>query len=144
MKGFRTMYASFHHFTPEQAIRILRDAVESGEGIAIFELTERSFISFVVGMMLFWLSPLGSLIYLSFSFQRLLWTFAFPVVPLIASFDGVVSSLRSYTDRELFELARLADPENKYKWEFIKHRSFPYPCTSFVGLPRAPHSRGRH
>jgi hypothetical protein len=38
LAGFRTMFSSFHHFDKEQAVRILQNAVDDGEGIAIFEV----------------------------------------------------------------------------------------------------------
>ena len=40
--GFRTMFTAFHHFRPSEARAILRDAANSGQGIAIFEITERT------------------------------------------------------------------------------------------------------
>jgi len=41
--GFRTMFTSFHHFRPAEALAILQDAVSKNQGIAIFEFTERRF-----------------------------------------------------------------------------------------------------
>ncbi|MFQ5691268.1 MAG: class I SAM-dependent methyltransferase, partial [Gemmatimonadota bacterium] len=40
--GFRTLFASFHHFRPESARAILADAVERRQGIAVLEMTHRS------------------------------------------------------------------------------------------------------
>ncbi len=42
LKGFRTMFTSFHHFPPEEARAILQNAVDAGEGIGIFEITRRA------------------------------------------------------------------------------------------------------
>jgi len=42
IKGFRTLHLSFHHFTPELARKILRDAIKQRQGIGIFEITSRS------------------------------------------------------------------------------------------------------
>src|SRR5258708_821955 len=39
LKGFRTMFTSFHHFSPEEARAVLQNAVDAGEGIGIFEIT---------------------------------------------------------------------------------------------------------
>jgi ubiquinone/menaquinone biosynthesis C-methylase UbiE len=37
MSGFRTLFSSFHHFRPDDARKILGDAVAKGEGIAVVE-----------------------------------------------------------------------------------------------------------
>src|SRR5882762_7082902 len=42
LKGFRTMFTSFHHFSPEEARAILQNAVDAREGIGIFEITRRA------------------------------------------------------------------------------------------------------
>ncbi len=42
LKGFRTIFNSFHHFRPEDARTILRDAVGANQPIGIFEIPERS------------------------------------------------------------------------------------------------------
>ncbi len=42
LKGFRTMFTSFHHFLPEVARAILQDAVDASQGIGIFEATRRA------------------------------------------------------------------------------------------------------
>src|SRR5271155_1958886 len=42
LRGFRTMFTSFHHFPPEQARGILQNAVDAGEGIGIFEIPRRA------------------------------------------------------------------------------------------------------
>ena len=39
--GFRTMFAAFHHFRPEQACAVLADAVRKRQGIGLFEATQR-------------------------------------------------------------------------------------------------------
>ncbi len=158
MKGFRTIYASFHHFAPPQASKfsfanrtakpkifsltlfckaqILQDAVKSGEGIAIFELCERSVESILIMFSLFVVAIIATLLFLPFSLKRALWTFVFPIVPAVLVFDGLVSALRAYSRDELMHLARRADPQNKFKWEFKRLRSFPIPCTMFIGTPR--------
>ncbi|NOT59081.1 MAG: class I SAM-dependent methyltransferase [Acidobacteria bacterium] len=101
LTGFRTLFTSFHHFKPDEARAILRDAVASRSGIGIFEGTQRRPRE-VLGMLL---TPL--IVWLltpfirPFRWTRLLWTYLLPVVPLVVVFDGVVSVLRSYTVAEL-------------------------------------------
>ena len=48
LDGFRTFFSSFHHFPPEEARAILRDAVESRQGIAVFEATRRDLLAMLI------------------------------------------------------------------------------------------------
>ena len=42
LRGFRTMFTSFHHFEPAEARAILQNAVDAGQAIGIFEVTRRA------------------------------------------------------------------------------------------------------
>ena len=101
LQGFRTMFASFHHFAPDPAQRILRNAVSRRCGVGIVELTERRAPA-ILGMLLtpivLWVvTPLIR----PFRWSRLLWTYLIPLVPLVVVWDGIVSCLRTYTPAEL-------------------------------------------
>lgn len=115
LKGFRTLFASFHHFRPTEARRILKNAVENREGIAIFEFTQRK-ISAILAMLI---TPLLVLLVTPFirpfKFSRIFLTYLIPAIPLVVGFDGVVSCLRTYTPTELKELA--GDLSSEYQWE---------------------------
>jgi hypothetical protein len=116
LEGGRTLFTSLHHFRPEQARSLLRQAVDHRTPIAVFEFTERKW-SNVFGMLL---SPL--LIWLQtpfirpFRWGRLLWTYLLPVTPLLYLWDGLVSHLRTYTLAELRGMLP-APPEPGYQWE---------------------------
>ena len=116
LTGFRTIFTAFHHFRPDEARALLRDAVANRSGIGVFEGTQRKF-SAIVGMLftplLVWLfTPFIR----PFRWSRLWWTYLLPVVPLVGVFDGVVSVLRSYT---VAELAAFTDElsGSGYEWE---------------------------
>lgn len=136
MRGFRTMFTAFHHFRPEAAQAILRDAVERRAGVGIFEFTERS----LIGLVTLALSPLAVLLAVPFlrpvRWQTLLFTYLIPVMPFGAAWDGVVSCLRTYSPREL---AALIEPLHGagYTWEIGKARSWrsPIPITYLIGVP---------
>ncbi len=136
LTGFRTLFTSFHHFQPDEARALLRDAVVSRSGIGIFEGTQRRF-SAVLGMLL---TPL--IVWLvtpfirPFRWSRLLWTYLLPLVPLIVVFDGVVSVLRSYTVAELTAFtAELAG--SGYEWEVgeTAAQGLRAPVTYLIGYP---------
>jgi hypothetical protein len=116
LKGFRTLFSAFHHFPPHVAREILRDAVRQRTGIAIFELSQRS----LIGLVPMFLTPFGALLFTPmirpFTFPRVLWTYLIPIVPAFLFWDGVVSSLRTYSTQELESLVgSLGD--NDYEWD---------------------------
>lgn len=105
--GVRTLFDAFHHFAPDDARGILRDAAEQRAPLLVVEATERS-LAAVLGMLLF--VPLLVLVLTPFvrpfRVWRLLLTYVIPLALPLIVFDGVVSCLRSYTQQELVELTR--------------------------------------
>jgi hypothetical protein len=137
LDGFRTMFSSFHHFPPAQARAILQNAIDARQGIGIFEITSRT-ASAMTMMFLWFLTPIAFAPSIRpFRWSRLLYTYLFPIVPLVLLFDGLVSCLRTYRTQELRELiAELAGSE--YWWE-IGERSGTFgslPVTYLIGYPR--------
>lgn len=116
LKGFRTMFASFHHFKPEKARRILQDAFHKRVGIGIFEFTDRSPAMFVV--MLF--SPILILLVTPFikpfTWKKFFWTYLIPLIPLTGLWDGIVSFLRTYSPEELKQLIKGLESDD-FVWE---------------------------
>lgn len=136
LSGLRTLFAAFHHFDPERAAALLRDAAAAGRGIAIFELTQRRWlISLIIG------AAMGPLCLAMVPFVRpvrlgvLLWTYVIPVIPMLLAFDGVISCLRSYTPAELEALGREAAPH--YRWRAGVRRSGfgPIRVVFLIGVP---------
>ncbi len=116
LQGFRTMFTSFHHFSPEQARAILQNAVDAGQNIGIFEMTRRSLPT--IALMFPWaLMPLFFTPWIRpFRWSRLLWTYVVPVVSFVFLFDGIVSCLRTYRPDELREMVEQLGA-NGYQWE---------------------------
>ncbi|MFP5277390.1 MAG: hypothetical protein ACLGPM_09755 [Acidobacteriota bacterium] len=116
LRGFRTIFSAFHHFTPEAARAMLADAFEKREGIGVFELAQprAKTIALCFGMpALNWLltpgmRPLG--------WRRLLWTYLLPVIPFTLWMDGILSCLRSYSQADMRELVRGLEAED-YRWQ---------------------------
>jgi hypothetical protein len=116
LDGFRTMFTSFHHFRPEEARAVLQNAVDAGQGIAIFEVTKRA--ASRIALMLPWaLVPIiFTPLIRPFRWSRLLWTYLIPIISFVMFWDGVVSCLRTYRPEELREIiGKLSGPE--YEWE---------------------------
>jgi len=135
LKGFRTLFTSFHHFRPEVARTVLADAVSKNEGIGIFEYTERNWLIWTLPTLLIPLFVwLCTPFFRPFRWRRLLWTYLIPVVPIVAMWDGFVSNLRTYSVEELRDLVRQTGGQG-YEWKIGRVRS--------LGLSRVTYAIGR-
>ncbi len=125
LKGLRTQFLSLHHFQPEEAKLILQNAIDTDSPIAIFEAQERSLPSILA--MLF--SPISLLLITPFirpfKIGRIIFTYLIPIIPLVVLWDGLVSSLRTYSVKEMNELVSILEEKDKFKWEINKVRSGP-------------------
>lgn len=136
LKGFRTLFTSFHHFRPEQAKRVLRDAVANQQPIGIFEFTSRT----PKALMLMLFSPLAVWLWTArrkrIGWLRWLLTYPLPVIPLVVTVDGIVSCLRTYSVHELKTMAYTAGANStKYTWVAGQERGGLFPITYLIGYP---------
>jgi hypothetical protein len=130
------MFASFHHFRPEAARAILRDAFEQRRPICIFEGTSRTpgaiASAVLIPFLVLVLTPLVKPV----SWVQIFFTYLVPILPLVIFWDGLVSQLRTYSVEELEELTRdLESPE--YQWEagLIEIPRLPAGVPYLVGRP---------
>ncbi|UTW46065.1 class I SAM-dependent methyltransferase [bacterium SCSIO 12696] len=135
-KGLRTLFTSFHHFTPESARLILNDAVKKNQPIAIFEFTHRSPLALLLMLFafiaVFFVAPFAK----PFRWSRLVFTYLIPLLPLIGTFDGIVSCLRTYTHAEMNAMIDSLGADH-YHWETGEHKSGgPVPITYLMGYPK--------
>ena len=135
LDGFRTVFTAFHHFRPDEARAILADAVAKGQGIAVFEVARRApWEMFVIAFT--WLGVLLAEPFIRpWRWSRFFWTYLPPLLPLVGTFDGIVSCLRTYSPRELRELVRGLD---RYEWEIGEIRGgwSPLRGTYLIGVPK--------
>ena len=111
------MFNAFHHFRPNDGIRILRDAGQARQPIAIFDVPDRTaFVITATFVLTPFLVLLATPFIRPFRWRRLFWTYLLPAVPLTCWWDGVVSMLRAYRADELQALANEAGVED-YAWE---------------------------
>jgi hypothetical protein len=135
LDGFRTLFTSFHHFPPEEARAILADAVKQRQGIAVFEAARRAPREIAV-VAFTWLGALAAAPFIRpWRWSRLFWNYLPPVLPLLGTFDGVVSCLRAYSCAELAELVQGLD---SYEWDIGEMRGgwSPLRGTYLIGVPR--------
>jgi len=135
LKGLRTMFTSFHHFSPDDARAILQNAVDAGESVGIFEITRRApstiGVIFVGTLLLLLHTPRIR----PFRWSRLLWTYLIPIIPLVLIFDGVVSCLRTYRPQELRETVEKLT-SCRYKWDIGELAGKRAPVTYLIGYPK--------
>ena len=135
LPGFRTLFTTFHHFSPRQATAVLAAAVADKAPLAVFEFTRRHPAN-LLGMLL---SPLDMWRTVHraepHSGRRLFWTYILPVLPILYWWDGTVSHLRTYGPSELAMLVgNLGD--TAYEWEIGTLPGRPYTLTYLIGVPR--------
>jgi len=116
IKGFRTIFSGFHHFEREKAKDVLRNAVENGEGIGIFDGGDRN-LWMVLLIIVFhpFMILLCTPFFRPFRISRLFFTYLVPIIPFCTVWDGVFSIIRLYRPDELLRIAREIEP-GKYSW----------------------------
>ncbi|MDO7852892.1 class I SAM-dependent methyltransferase [Hymenobacter convexus] len=138
LTGFRILFSAFHHFPPEAATALLRDAVRANTGIGVFEGAGKHWLE----LLLAWtVLPVAQLLltpfFRPFRLSRLVFTYLVPLIPLCTIWDGTVSVLRMYTAEELLALAHAADPESRFAWQAGKKRHWWGPqVTYLIGWPK--------
>jgi hypothetical protein len=136
LKGFRTLFTSFHHFQLSEAHALLQDAVDNQQGVGVFEVPGRSLLT----LLLVFLVPILALAVVPFirpfRLSRLIWTYLFPVSPIVLFLDGIVSCLRAYSLADLSDLTRGLSASG-YTWEIgeERRRLTSVPVTYLIGYP---------
>lgn len=135
LAGFRTIFTAFHHLRPEQARAVLTEAVARGEGIGVFEPGRRNLLLLPFALMTVVRVLLVTPFIRPFRWSRLFWTYVVPVLPLVLTFDVVVSILRLYSELELRELTAGLDG---YCWNIgmVRNKPIPIAVVYLIGLPR--------
>ena len=137
--GIRTMFASFHHMPEPAARSILADACRNRRCICIFELTCNSAVAqltyLTIPLITWCLTPLTR----PLGLRRLLLTYVVPLMPLLVTWDGMASNLRTYSVEELQGLTEGLESEG-YRWEsgYLRHFPVPYGFPYLIGQPVEP------
>lgn len=136
LPGLRTLFTAFHHFDSGAAKAILQDAVDAGQGIAIFEQTQRSIWAIVFMLMLAPMALLCVPLIRPFRWSRLVWTYLLPAIPLVLLFDGIVSCLRTYSREELRSMTDSLTGR-PFDWHYGRARTLfsPLGISYLIGYP---------
>jgi hypothetical protein len=131
----RTIINAFHHLPPALAQRVLDDAIASRSPILIAECFGRNPLGFVPlarrGLATLAGNPLFARHH---RYKRALLTWAVPVIPAIAVWDGLVSTMRVYSEDDL--RAMTAHSGAAFDWVY-RTWEFPWGGTGnvFYGIP---------
>lgn len=117
LAGFRTLFTGLHHLPPDLAQKILADAVRGRQGIGIFEVNERAPMALFFTLLVPFAVLLATPFIRPFTWQRLVFTYLLPVIPLVTMWDGFASNMRTYSRRELERLTASISDDGQYQWE---------------------------
>ena len=132
-----TMFTGLHHFSPSEVRRIMSVAQRRGVAFCAFEATSPSKRGVAVTLAI----PLLVLLVMPrvrpLRFLPLLLTYLPPLLPLLIWWDGLASTLRTYTAEELEALTRDVAVEG-YEWRVreLPVPGSPVPVLSLVGGPK--------
>ena len=136
LKGLRTQFLSLHHFRPEDAQQIFQNAVDANSPIAVFEAQKRSVGDFIK----FFFSPINVLISTPFirplSIGRIVFTYLIPIVPIFVWWDGLVSVLRTYSEKELNAMIAKLKNGDSFVWEVSFVKNGPIKIYYVLGVPK--------
>jgi hypothetical protein len=137
LRGFRTLFNSFHHLNPVEARGLLQDSVDRRQAIGVFEAPARHTLTLLSLLLI----PVATWLFVPFRrpfrWSRLLWTYLIPVIPFVLLFDGVISCLRAYSVGELHEMTRGIESSG-YRWEIGEKAGglLPVRITYLIGYPQ--------
>ncbi|SFT82399.1 hypothetical protein SAMN05216474_2569 [Lishizhenia tianjinensis] len=114
-----TMICSMHHMPPKVAKEILLNAQHNNQCICVYEISDNSYpivlfpINFLIGLIMpFFVTPFVK----NITWHQILFTYFIPLLPILISWDGTVSNVRTYTKSDWQELMG-NDLSEKYTWE---------------------------
>lgn len=136
LKGIRTVFSGFHHFKTPYATAVLKRAVESNSGIAIFDGGDKN-LFFIILILI--AHPIGFLLFTPFikpfRLSRIIFTYLIPIIPFCTVWDGLVSTIRLRSPRKLLQIANSVDSTN-YLWKSGKLKNkFGIHIAYLIGYP---------
>jgi SAM-dependent methyltransferase len=132
----RTIINVLHHFPPALASAVLEDAVRGGRGVFVAEGFERNPFQFAnfapLGLTSLLLNPILSP---RARLAKAIFTWLTPLAIAVSIWDGLVSTLRVYTESEL--RAMVAPFGAGWDWQYGRFKYRPFGTGYFFrGVPR--------
>ena len=137
LDGFVTIFNGFHHLQPEDAQGVLDAVIKKKLPIGIFEPLERTVFQFLLNTVALTILPFLFTPFIKpFRFDRLVFTYLIPLIPICTLWDGWVSVLRLYTPAAMLQMAQSADHATDYTWQAGKARHRFGVVTYLIGMPK--------
>ncbi|MEL6535713.1 MAG: hypothetical protein AAFQ98_09895 [Bacteroidota bacterium] len=138
-QGLRTMVASFHHMKPELAQKILEDAQNSHQPYCMIDPGDNkppTLLGFLGIPFVFLSCLLITPFVRPLTFTQLIFTYPIPLIPLFYAWDGAISGMRIYSEKDLKILLGRLPQKDGYTWEsgIVKGK---VPMTYILGLPNS-------
>ena len=112
----RLIMNAFHHFAPADAARIVADAVAARKSLFVYEGFPRDLRRFLpTGPAMLPALLLNPLFTRRQRAAKALFTYLLPVIPAVATWDGIVSVLRIHDEPGLRAMTR---PDDDYCWSY--------------------------
>ncbi len=137
LKGIRTIFSAFHHFEPDVARKILQNTVNSRSAIGIFEFSEKRLDRIPLAVFLLLLVFLIAPFVKPRTFKNIFWSNIVPIVPLLFTYDAIVSHGTTYSPEDLKELIEGIDSKG-YEWKIgrIPTQLRSMRITYLIGFPK--------
>ena len=118
-----TMFTGFHHFKPTEAVQIIDVCLSRGQSLSVFELGTRNSLPTLLflpaNLILMMLAPFFAK---KWRWQKFVFSTLFPLIPIMHTYDGLISNLRIYTKTELQNLAASSSHGAGVKVEYQEKR----------------------
>ncbi|MEM9548042.1 MAG: hypothetical protein AAGA77_18820 [Bacteroidota bacterium] len=136
--GIRTLFSAIHHFKPTEVKTIVQNVIDSKMPVCIFDSGDKHFGTILL-ILIF--HPILFLLFTPFirpfKLRRILFTYLIPLIPVYTIWDGVISILRLYQPKELFEIAKTSDKNELYEWNYGKVKnSIGMSVAYLTGIPK--------
>ncbi len=132
-----TMFTAFHHFKEDLAISLLQNCLTTGKQFIVFEITVKNCsMTYITSILNFFPAMFVPFFAKRWDWRKIIFSTLIPIIPFFLSWDGVVSGLRTYTKKELQDLATKASPDGRIKMDYTEKRYFgilhSYMCRFYV------------
>jgi hypothetical protein len=141
LKGFRTLFTSFHHLNDQVALEVLKNAMNTNTPLGIFEFTDRSIYCLLLMLPSFFTSFFLIPFIRPWKLSRFFWTYFIPLIPIVTLIDITLSCFRTRNVEEMNTLLSKIKSEN-YTWESGRIPTyFGLSITYTVGQPKEKHDQ---
>lgn len=137
LKGVRTIFSAFHHFSPDFAKAVLKDAVANKTPIAIFDGGDKNLLT-ILGIILahpvifFFCTPF----FRPFRFSRIIFTYLIPLIPFCTVWDGVISILRLHKPKSMLQMVKEINATDYHWMAGTKKHPLGFHIAYLIGYPK--------